>query len=287
MTSEKKTTLLRILIFLLLSFTPPYLFMLLSPDDGIFISSAFGATTVMFYPVIANLLTRLITKEGMGESFLRINLRGHGREYALSLLYPVLIGLIGGVVLALMYTKNYSLAAAIESNGGGDDIAASFLYALFIGAGEVFLGFGEEFGWRAYLTPKLEKLMPTFPAVCVTGIIWGLWHAPLVARGYDWGTDYPFFPFLGIISMCAACIMLSAFLTYLTKRTGSVYPAAICHTFIDVIMTLCVLMVTGDTGILENHTYMSSLVVMFIIPAVFALPCFVYLCRKKPLPEKA
>ncbi|MBR6695016.1 MAG: CPBP family intramembrane metalloprotease, partial [Oscillospiraceae bacterium] len=58
---------------------------------------------------------------------------------------------------------------------------------------------------------------------------WGLWHAPLTCVGHNFGVDYPFFPFLGILMMCIMCASMSSFLTLLTKRTGSVFPAALAH----------------------------------------------------------
>ncbi len=46
-----------------------------------------------------------------------------------------------------------------------------------------FIALGEEFGWRAYLVPKLEKLLGLTPSLIIGGIIWGLWHAPFIYDG--------------------------------------------------------------------------------------------------------
>lgn len=43
---------------------------------------------------------------------------------------------------------------------------------------------GEELGWRGWLLPKLMPLGPV-PAIPVSGVLWGVWHAPLVLLGYN------------------------------------------------------------------------------------------------------
>lgn len=77
--------------------------------------------------------------------------------------------------------------------------------------------------------PKLLEVMPKPVAVIVGGVIWGLWHAPLTISGHNFRLDYKFYTWLGILLMCVFCILMNAFLTLLTERTKSVYPAAFCH----------------------------------------------------------
>ena len=79
------------------------------------------------------------------------------------------------------------------------------------------------------MMPKLKSLMGRYPALIVGGVIWGLWHAPLTCIGHNFGTDYPGFPYVGIIIMCLYCILLGGILTYVTEKTGSVWPAAFLH----------------------------------------------------------
>ncbi|MBE3558214.1 MAG: CPBP family intramembrane metalloprotease [Ktedonobacteraceae bacterium] len=44
-------------------------------------------------------------------------------------------------------------------------------------------GFGEEFGWRGYMLPRLAQRMSTRRAVLLHSLIWWAWHLPLVAGG--------------------------------------------------------------------------------------------------------
>ena len=58
--------------------------------------------------------------------------------------------------------------------------------------------FGEEVGWRGFLFPRLQELFGPVVAVVGTGVVWGLWHAPLILLGYN----YPSNPVLGLLAMC-------------------------------------------------------------------------------------
>jgi len=89
--------------------------------------------------------------------------------------------------------------------------------------------FGEEWGWRGYLLPKVSKHFSTIPTLLITGIIWGLWHAPLTIIGHNYGLGYWGFPFTGIAMMCVFCIVLGVFMSYVTLKTGSCIPAILAH----------------------------------------------------------
>ncbi|NIM48808.1 MAG: CPBP family intramembrane metalloprotease, partial [Gemmatimonadales bacterium] len=42
--------------------------------------------------------------------------------------------------------------------------------------------FGEEYGWRGFLQDELVKL-GTLRGVLLIGVVWGLWHFPVILRG--------------------------------------------------------------------------------------------------------
>ncbi len=84
---------------------------------------------------------------------------------------------------------------------------------------------GEELGWRGWLLPKLLPL-GIAPAVLLSGVIWGLWHAPLILLGYN----YPTAPgWLGLLAMCGMCIVIGAVFSWLRIRSGSVWAPALAH----------------------------------------------------------
>ncbi|MFT3771509.1 MAG: CPBP family intramembrane metalloprotease [Minicystis sp.] len=86
------------------------------------------------------------------------------------------------------------------------------------------LGFGEEYGWRGYLQGELVALGKV-RGVLLVGVIWGLWHAPLIVMGYD----YPGHPVAGVFVMTLYTVMLAFVLGYAVLKTGSVWLAAYLH----------------------------------------------------------
>jgi uncharacterized protein len=86
------------------------------------------------------------------------------------------------------------------------------------------LVFGEEWGWRGFLLPKLLPL-GQWQALLLTGVLWGFWYSPVILLGYD----YPFHPRLGIFLMIAFCVIFGVLLGWLRLATGSVWPSAIGH----------------------------------------------------------
>jgi uncharacterized protein len=84
---------------------------------------------------------------------------------------------------------------------------------------------GEELGWRGWLLPKLLPL-GTVPALIISGVIWGAWHAPLILLGYN----YPGVPgWLGVLMMCGMCILVGGVFGWLRIASGTVWPAALAH----------------------------------------------------------
>jgi membrane protease YdiL (CAAX protease family) len=86
------------------------------------------------------------------------------------------------------------------------------------------LVFGEEWGWRGFLLPKLLPL-GQWPALLLTGTLSGLWYSPVILLGYD----YPLHPKFGIILMTIFCIVFGILLGWLRLATGSIWPSAIGH----------------------------------------------------------
>ena len=99
-------------------------------------------------------------------------------------------------------------------------------YAPFI---NMLLAVGEEAGWRGYMMPKMIKLWGVGKAVVIGGIIWGMWHWPLTYIGHNFGMEYFGYPFAGFAAMCVLCIFMGMILTYVTYKSGSIWPAAILH----------------------------------------------------------
>ena len=273
MTSEeKKLTIKRIVIFIILAYIPNYVLEIAFSDHNGGMTSAAAGFTIMLYPAIANILTRVITKEGTEEHYLKANLKKNKRIYLFAALLPFIWGISNLLLAHFIFDSSSDMGALLKKNTDGAGMKAFIPLILMCYIQSIplmFMGFGEEFGWRAYLTPKLEKLMPRIPACCITGMIWAVWHAPLIWYGYDFGRDYPGFPYVGILAMCIVCIPLSYLLTWLTEKTKSVFPAAICHMMIDKVMNLPVAaMISEDT--LNSNSLLFGLLDIGLVPLIIS-----------------
>ena len=82
--------------------------------------------------------------------------------------WPYLL-IFGGALIAI-----FVLAA------GGRMIANALVISPLMFIISIILSGGlEEFGWRSFLQPALEKKFSFLPASLITGIIWAIWHIPL------------------------------------------------------------------------------------------------------------
>lgn len=84
--------------------------------------------------------------------------------------------------------------------------------------------FGEEYGWRYYLQPMLQKRFGLRTGVIILGILWGLWHLPINFFYYS--------PGAGLISAAGqqiTCITLGIFFAYAYMKTDNIWVPVILH----------------------------------------------------------
>ena len=293
MKTDKSAELKRLIIYLVLAFAISWIpWMILNSMYGFeawFMGDkAFTFLWVLLIsaggPAIANVLTRLITKEGFDDGLLRLRLKGNVKYYVMAAAVPVACGLLRGLLLTLLYGDIGGEAA----NPGLAGISM-LMYSLPLSLAMAFNTFGEEYGWRGYMNQKLGALTNKPVTIIVGGIIWGVWHAPLTVNGHNFGTDYPGFPWLGIVLMSAYCILIGIFLMWLTEKTGSIYPAAIAHSANNNGAAYSASAILR--GIPENMkpSFASNQVSFFSVALVYVAFTFiaVKLSRREPAPEPA
>lgn len=229
-------TVIRLCIFYLLALLPCCIMaaVVRSSCGGPIFRKAGAATvtavgiTGMCMPSIAHFLTRLLTREGFQNLYLELRLKKNVKAYLASVLVVLAVMVLSMVVIRFVLTGDVS-ASQFWAQEEKDLRVMALLQQLAVSCFLNFPALGEEWGWRGYMMPKLEQVMSKPAAVIVGGILWGLWHAPLTVNGHNFGLDYPGFPYVGILVMCVFCILMNGFLTMLTEKTGTVYPAALAH----------------------------------------------------------
>lgn len=211
-------------------------------------------TAYMFAPAAANVLTRLATGEGRESLSLRPHFRRNWRWWIVAWVAPPLLVYLGAMLFFTIFpqflgvatsTLNEALSVTADQTGGFSPqelVLVTAVAALTINtAVNCVATFGEEFGWRAYLLPKLLDLGGR-QAVLLTGVIWGVWHWPLIWMGYN----YPGRPVLGILAMVYFTVVAGVFLGWVTLRGKSVWPAVIGHAAINANAGIVLLLARND-----------------------------------------
>jgi hypothetical protein len=131
-----------------------------------------GALVWLVSPLAANLLLRLVGRDGWKDFGIRPNLRSGWAWYPVALFLAPLVTI---VLLALG-----AVFGAVSLSGFADkgmDTYLPLVGTLFIGV--MVKNFFEEFAWRGYLTPRFEALkLHPFANALFTGFIWAGWHVP-------------------------------------------------------------------------------------------------------------
>lgn len=192
----------------------------------------------MLCPALAMLLTRYVTEEGFaftGKDSMLLGISFKDKNwifFALALFLPW-IYIEFGNALTLLVSPNAFDPHKPELLGLADNERAIVyiqpIAAIISGVTVSFAALGEEAGWRGYMMPKMIELWGVGKAVVIGGIIWGVWHWPLTCVGHNFGTGYFGYPFTGFAGMCVMCIFMGIILTFLTYRSGSIWPATILH----------------------------------------------------------
>jgi membrane protease YdiL (CAAX protease family) len=229
---------------------------------GVTLALILMATAYMWAPALGNILTRLVTREGWKDMGLRPNFKKGWRFWLVGWFLPVLMTLPGAALFFVLFPQYFDaslpyirqLMAASPSSMSSlspwtlviVQLAQGVLIAPLINS--VFT-FGEEFGWRAYLLPKLMPLGGR-KATLLIGLIWGIWHWPVIFMGYEYGFSYPGYPWVGPLLFIWVTFGLGVFLGWLTLRSRSVWPAVIAHAAVNGVGGVAVIALAGEPNLL-------------------------------------
>lgn len=273
---DKKNSVKRIVLFTVLAFSLTAFFIVVfnnilsgnryfpeTQEDGNPFN-IFAGYAAMLGPASAVFITRKITKEGMSEHMLIPGFEKNLKYYIMSFVTVLSLYLACALLLPVYSGCGYAaneMAARLSTIVSG----------LWLQFALILIYFGEEYGWRGYLFPKLEKLTGIVPAVFITGIIWGVWHTPVLLLGQNFGRDLKYYPLSNIGLMCLMCIFITPFLVYVSRKSNSVWPAAAGHFLFNnlqgVMMTMF-LDIKEDEITETKSLAHQSLTVLFIFLAV-------------------
>jgi len=84
---------------------------------------------------------------------------------------------------------------------------------------------GEEIGWRGFLIFELRKVMSFKSVAIVSGLIWAVYHFPIIDLMYGGGDNL----LLHLSAFTIMIIGVSVILAYYTFKSNSLWPAALYH----------------------------------------------------------
>jgi uncharacterized protein len=169
----------------------------------------------MFAPMIAALIMRLfVSKEGVKGS---LGLLRSWRYYLAALVAPVVF-----VTAVVLIVQALGLGEFRWSQAGW----LVYLTLMLKTLPNIPFTFGEEYGWRGYLLPRLLPLGEVRASLLVA-LIWGPWHVPFLLAGLNY-PDVNFW--LAFLVFLFTVVALSfAYTWFYVASSGSVLVVALLH----------------------------------------------------------
>ena len=121
------------------------------------------------------------------------------------------------------------------------------------------LAFGEELGWRGFLLKELSA-MGFWKSSALIGLIWGLWHTPLILMGHN----YPQHPQIGVAMMTGWTMLLSPLFSYFRIKSRSVIAASIFHGTVNAVPGLALMLISGGDDLTVGITGLAGFIVLAI-----------------------
>lgn len=221
-------------------------------------------SAMMFTPLLGVLLSGY-SLSGMGWKF---SLKGNFKALLIAWFCPAFLTSIGAALYFINYPEHFDISGDyLVVNVGAEaltqlekqglsyplfvliSVISSLTYAPLI---NMFLAVGEEAGWRGFLYPQLKIKYGKKKGWLIGGIIWGIWHWPLIwLIGYEYGTDYAGFPIIGMILFCIFSIAIGILCDLLYEKTKCIWIPSVCHGAINAASTLPLAVCITTTGSLR------------------------------------
>jgi membrane protease YdiL (CAAX protease family) len=187
----------------------------------------------MFAPAAASVVARLVLREGFADVSFRFGGRRTLKAIGLALVFPIVIGLVAyGVAWATALARFDPQPLGLVPSIVGDTASPITIFVVILAwaatVGSIIGALsaaGEEIGWRGYmLTRLIDAGMPR--PVLASGLIWGLWHIPLILAGvYVAGSS----PVVSAMLFMITVTSIGFVFARVRLETGSIWPAIALH----------------------------------------------------------
>ncbi len=261
-----------IITFLILTFALSSIFYFLIIRTGK-LESGFSlyVTALMWCPALAAFITSRI----LGRKISGLGWQWGETKYQLwSYLVPLAYIFIGYMIIWLLGLGgfyNREFVNQIVSSFGFSSLPNWMVIIIFVilngifgMAGSAANALGEEIGWRGFLVPELYSRFSYFQTSFITGIIWAVWHFPmLLFADYNSGTPAWF----GLSCFTFFIICVSFMMTWFRCKSNSLWTGLIFHASHNLFIQGIFTPLTQDT--VDTRYFIGEFGIVLPIVAIF------------------
>lgn len=142
--------------------------------------------------------------------------------------------------------------------------------------------FGEEYGWRYFLQPVMQKKFGMKAGVILLGIVWGLWHLPVDTMFYTKDSVPQM-----IVGQIITCVSIGIFFGFVYLKTNNIWICVAMHFLNNNLIPILSGALLADVLQDQTVTWMQLLEILVIDLVVFCLFIFAREYKeKKNKPEE-
>jgi len=130
----------------------------------------------------------------------------------------------------------------------------------------LIFGFSEEILWRGYFWDELKD-KGLIKYTLITGSIWGLWHAPLIIQGYNYGNENLL---LGTFVFVIFCIIFSFAFTIIKTKTKSTLLCGAFHGMFNAFAGVFFILMVNGNPFIDGPIGIISIISIILIVILFS-----------------
>ncbi len=231
---------IRVATFVAVTYAWSSIFMYMAISSGKI--TAVIALGGMWSPLVGVLVTRLVFPDGRR----RGSLSGLGWGWGKTRFQ------LWSIAIPIIYVGVTYVAVWLAGVGSIADVPAKRIWVFILTYSLTGLlqgsiaAFGEEVGWQGFMVPQLTRVTGFTGTALLRGVIWSVWHFPLILGGVYGTTDTP--AWYRLVCFTITMTGVSFALTWIGLRSGSFWTAVFMHASHNVFIQTIYPGITEDAG---------------------------------------
>ena len=269
-------------IVLLFLFSSAFYFLVLR-SGSLRSGMGFYVRGLMWCPALAAFATMRLNRRSLSELGWRWIGKYQWQSWWIPLLYTAIayvivwtsgLGAFGNPEFVKQFTQTMNLRAPAWIS-----VAIGVtLMCVFGLLGSLTSALGEEIGWRGFLVPELARTTSFSTTALITGIVWALWHYPVLI----WG-DYNARTATWYALICFTVLVISAsvIFAWIRLKSGSLWTGTMLHASHNLFVQAIFTPLTRNTG--KTAWYVDEFGA--VLPATMILFAAYFWRRRKELTQ--